>query len=254
MRVRFRFTKLGKVRFIGHRDVARVWERALRRASLPVATTEGFSPRPRVHFGLALPTGHESLGEYLDVDLCEGEPIAPELEGAGLAQRLTQMLPEGVEVQATGVVSRSDMSLQQAVTSCTWRIEVPGIDPHEAHAEAERLVAAESLVVTRQRKGQSVTDDIRPGLIDLTVAGRSQSDMPTPGTVLVAELGTQPRGIRPSELLGLFSPPREEGRVCRTNQWIMLDGARTEPLRSDATWQAPQVPAERALHAEVRAS
>ncbi len=45
-RVRLRFAKLGKVRFTSHRDVARIWERALRRAGLPVAYTEGFSPRP----------------------------------------------------------------------------------------------------------------------------------------------------------------------------------------------------------------
>ena len=54
MRVRLRFTKQGKVRFTSHRDVARTWERVLRRAGLPVASTEGFSPRPKVHFGLAL--------------------------------------------------------------------------------------------------------------------------------------------------------------------------------------------------------
>jgi radical SAM-linked protein len=73
MRIRVRFTKQGKVRFTSHRDVARLWERALRRAALPVASTEGFSPRPKMHFGLALSTGHESCGEYLDIDLRERE-------------------------------------------------------------------------------------------------------------------------------------------------------------------------------------
>src|SRR5689334_18250150 len=69
MKVRIRFSKLGKVRFTSHRDVARMWERALRRAAVPVAYTEGFSPHPKLSFGLALSTGHESLGEYLDVDI-----------------------------------------------------------------------------------------------------------------------------------------------------------------------------------------
>src|SRR6188474_2710347 len=70
-RYRIRFSKLGKIRFTSHRDVARMWERALRRATLPVAYTEGFSPHPKLSFGLALSTGHESLGEYLDVDLAK---------------------------------------------------------------------------------------------------------------------------------------------------------------------------------------
>ena len=98
MRVRFRFTKLGKVRFTSHRDVARAWERALRRAELPVALTEGFNPRPKVHFGLALPTGAESLGEYLDVDFRDGEPVVVE----ALPELLSPRLPDGIDVEARG--------------------------------------------------------------------------------------------------------------------------------------------------------
>jgi hypothetical protein len=67
MRIRFRFTKLGKIRFTSQRDVARMWERALRRSGLPVAWSEGFSPHPLLSFSLALPTGCESLAEYLDI-------------------------------------------------------------------------------------------------------------------------------------------------------------------------------------------
>ena len=63
-RVRIRFAKLGKIRWTSHRDVARMWERAFRRVQLPVAYSAGFSPRPRVSFGLALPTGYESVAEY----------------------------------------------------------------------------------------------------------------------------------------------------------------------------------------------
>ena len=57
IKVRFRFTKLGKIRFTSHRDVARMWERALRRSLLPVALSQGFSPHPLLSFGLALPDG-----------------------------------------------------------------------------------------------------------------------------------------------------------------------------------------------------
>ena len=69
MKVRTRFTKLGRVRWTSHRDVARMWERALRRGRVPVAYTAGFSPRPQLSFGLALPTGCESVAEYLDITL-----------------------------------------------------------------------------------------------------------------------------------------------------------------------------------------
>ena len=77
-RLRIRFSKVGKIRFTSHRDVARMWERALRRSGLPVARSQGFNPRPLLAFGLALPTGAESLAEYLDVSLvpADGSRIA----------------------------------------------------------------------------------------------------------------------------------------------------------------------------------
>src|SRR5207248_4594902 len=86
-RVRLRFTKTGKIRWTSHRDVARMWERAFRRVRLPLAYTQGFSPRPKVSFGLALPTGHESVAEYLDLELA-----SLDVEIATLPARLTPAL------------------------------------------------------------------------------------------------------------------------------------------------------------------
>ena len=91
-RVRLRFSKLGKVRWTSHRDVARMWERALRRAEVRVAYSEGFSPRPKLAFGLALSTGHESLGEYLDVG-CLDHPLQGRV--AGLLQQ-PHLLADGL--------------------------------------------------------------------------------------------------------------------------------------------------------------
>ena len=68
MILRLQTTKLAN-RFASHRDIAKVWERSLRRAEIPLVYSEGFSPRPRIAFGLALPTGAESECEYLDFHL-----------------------------------------------------------------------------------------------------------------------------------------------------------------------------------------
>ncbi|MCX7619462.1 MAG: TIGR03936 family radical SAM-associated protein [Acidimicrobiales bacterium] len=240
MRVRFRFSKLGKVRFTSHRDVARLWERALRRAQLPVASTEGFAPRPKVHFGLALPTGYESLAEYLDVDLREPEAVSLDIDT--LPEQLTPLLPEGISVDAADVVDPKAPSLQEAVTACEWRIEVPGLAIEAARREVERLLAAPTLPVVRQRKGKEVHDDIRPYLWELVVAGPIAAA--EPGTELRAVFGTQPRGLRPAELLAAFEPPVIQARVCRLHQWITLGNTRREPLSAAAA---------RAEHAEARA-
>ncbi len=99
--VRLRFTEHGKVRWISHRDVARAFERAFRIVGLPLAFTQGFSPRPKVSFGLALSVGHESDAEYLDVELAEVVDLVP------LVDALSDALPEGIDVTgAAALVER----------------------------------------------------------------------------------------------------------------------------------------------------
>jgi radical SAM-linked protein len=237
-KVRIRFSKLGKIRFTSHRDVARIWERALRRAAVPVAYTEGFSPHPKLSFGLALSTGHESLGEYLDVDIRAGDGPAVDIDV--IPARLDPCLPIGLDVQAAAEIAPGTASLQQAVTSCTWRIEVTGLGESELRDRVERCLAADSLVVTRERKGQPVTDDLRPAILGLEVVDGE----------LIADLATQPRGVRPSELVALLGDDAAEGRVCRLHQWLDADGARVEPLPlpRDATL------APRREHPHVRTS
>jgi radical SAM-linked protein len=228
MRVRLRFSKLGKVRWTSHRDVARMWERAFRRASVPVALSEGFSPRPKVSFGLALSTGHESLGEYLDVELAPGTT----LDLDALPDLLTPALPVGLDVQAAVALDGRVTSLQQDVTSCSWRIEVPDVEPEAAEAAVVAALAAPSLVTTRTRKGTDVVDDVRPAILHLAVAGPSAV---VPGSTLDADLATQPRSLRPAELVSAVLPGLDalqvvEARVLRTHQWIDHDGVRTEPI------------------------
>jgi radical SAM-linked protein len=252
MRVRFRFVKLGKVRWTSHRDVARMWERALRRAELPVARTAGFTPRPKLSFGLALSTGHESLAEYLDVEFDDPAagtttPAAGAVDLASLPGRLSAVLPAGIDVVAAVVIDGSSMSLQEDVSSCTWELEAVGVRVDEVEDLVAGALAADSIVITRQRKGSDLTEDVRPAILAVAVDGpvACQSEDHSPGAVLLADLATQPRSLRPAELLAAISPRLTEGHVRRIHQWTMRDGARREPLPLEAT-DAP--------HAKVRAS
>jgi radical SAM-linked protein len=224
-----RFTKVGKVRWTSHRDVARMWERACRRASVPLAYTEGFSPRPKVSFGLALPTGHESLAEYLDLDVSDDQVVISSLPG-----RLTPALPVGIDVVAAAAVAPGADSLQHEVTSSTWVVEVG--DRDGLSGRIQDVLAAPEIVVTRERKGRSVTDDIRPAIRSLVLQ---------PDRTLTFELAVQQRGVRPAELLSVLDIEFEDCLVRRTHQWIERDGARWEPISLDAT-DAP--------HAGMRAS
>jgi radical SAM-linked protein len=241
MIVRFRFAKLGKVRWISHRDVARVWERALRRARLPVSYTRGFSPRPELSFGLALPTGCESTAEYVDVSL-DGR-IEPDL----VAGRVGCMLPKGIDVLACGAPQTDLGSLQKEVSSCTWEISVPTNAPEELRELVAGVMAAPSLEIERERKGRVATDDLRPSLLALDVLESEKTYQPYEmrdsgpiavlpghdgrgcgGPTLFAELGTRPRGVRPTELAQVMGV--QFGLARRTRQWIERDGSKFEPL------------------------
>jgi radical SAM-linked protein len=222
--VRLRFSKLGKIRWTSHRDAARIWERALRRAELPVAYTEGFSPRPRLAFGLALPTGHESVGEYLDVDLRRTVAV-DELPG-----RLSAVLPDGMVCLGALDLAGGARSLQQDVTVCRWEIELEAVDRDAAAEATEAALASPELLVTRSRKGRDGIDDVRPAILALAVVGQGEA-----GSVVAAEVATQPRGLRPAELIEACFAGADARRVVRTHQWIECDGARREPVPVDAT-------------------
>lgn len=244
-RVRIRFTKLGKIRWTSHRDVARMWERAFRRVELPLAYSEGFSPRPKVSFGLALPTGHESEAEFLDVDLAEG-PEADAVVAAldALPARLSDVLPAGVDAVAATVAGPGTPSLQEMVTSCTWRWTVvaePGAELSAADLEARvaSLLASSSAVVTRSRKGTEVTEDIRDAIVDLHVVEPAPVGVDA-GPRLQAELAATPRSLRPSEVVAALGAELVERDTRRIHQWTLRDGARCEPLVVPAATDAPR--------------
>ncbi|MDA8073878.1 MAG: TIGR03936 family radical SAM-associated protein [Actinomycetota bacterium] len=241
-RLRARYSKTGKVRFTSHRDVVRMWERALRRSGLPVAWSEGYSPRPLLSFGHALPTGAESFAEYLDIRLAPGLATVPGTRTPAqdlrveLAQRLTALLPEGVDVHAIAPLPVGSGSLQQEVSSCSWKLEVHGLASEELTSRVERLLAAPTALIERERKGRITSDDLRPAVLALTVTACAEDGLTGGPTThlgrawLEAEVATRPRGVRPRELVEVLGPGTKLSRAWRLQQWIERDGTRREPL------------------------
>jgi radical SAM-linked protein len=234
--VRLRYTKLGKVRWISHRDVARALERAFRVAQLPLAFSEGFSPRPRVSFGLALSTGHESDAEYVDLVLAEAIDLDP------LSAQLTAALPEGIAIVGAVALADRAPALQEAVTCVEWRVEVAHgdlseVDPAQLRDQVDVALAMPTLSTTKRRKGRDVVEDVRPVIRRITVC-----DEPSAAglqTVVEMEMSTQPRGAKPGEVLAALGDFTDI-RARRTHQWIERDGARQEPLDADTRPRVPE--------------
>jgi radical SAM-linked protein len=225
--VRLRFAKRGKVRFVSHRDVARAFERAFRVERLPLSFTQGFSPRPKVSFGLALSVGHESEAEYLDVELAE------ELDVSALPASLSAALPEGIDVTGAAALVDRAAALQESVGSVEYDVSVAsttGIPTtiDDVRRAVDAALASDTLLAQRRRKGREVVEDVRGLLRSADVLGTSDV-----GVLLHLELATRPSSVRPGELVGAVGDLADV-RVLRTRQWIERDGARWEPLEADS--------------------
>lgn len=236
-RLRLSYTKLGKVRFTGHRDVAHLWERALRKAQIPVAVSAGFTPRPRLAFGLALPTGAESLVELLDV-IVDADDLDRQLDD--VVERLSAALPMGLDVTDAWLPGDGIESLQESVVASSWSMLLEGSNVPEAVMELE---ASSSSYLERERKGERFIDDVRPSILALTVVDAERwidrtSSETDPVTAVEVMLSTSGRGVRPTEfvevLLSTSDPWDRLRRVVRTNQWIEREGQRVDVLADRA--------------------
>ena len=202
--------------------MARIWERSVRRLQLPIAYSEGFSPRAKLSFGLALPTVFESQAEFVDLTFNEPVPVD------NLPEQMSEVLPVGVSVTGAVALEGKVDSLQECVQSTSWSLFVDG-DLDELQAWSEAVLEADELLVTRERKGKSSTDDVRSAVLAVDVIPNADTEVPA--TVeIAAELATKPRALRPLELLDINSPALTLMRGRRINQFITPVGARLDPL------------------------
>jgi hypothetical protein len=180
---------------------------------------------------MALPTGAESVAEYIDIDLVVGVSI--DLDDPAVIGDISDALPVGMDVQVIAERDSSRGSLQTEVTSTTWELAGPGIEPELLESAAKKILAADELLVERERKGQRRIDDVRPLIRNL---GPDSS-----GTRFVAELNTVGRALRPSELAVAAFPGIDpvDVRVLRTHQWTDHDGDRREVLSLPGGVTAP---------------
>ncbi|MBL8166113.1 MAG: DUF2344 domain-containing protein [Anaerolineae bacterium] len=187
-RLQITFGKFDELIYTSNLDLAKIWERVLRRAELPILYSEGFNPRPRIQLASALPLGISSECEILDVAL--REPISLD----GLAQRILEKSPTGLRVFDIREVPIRAQALQALIRSAEYRIHFE--DPLDRAALAEKVQAllnADTLERERERKGSMVKFNLRPLVHDLYVDEAGD---------LIAHLSIGEQGnLRPDEIL-----------------------------------------------------
>lgn len=254
-RIRLRYTKRGRLRFTSHRDFQRAFERALRRAEVPMAYSAGFTPHPKVSYANAAPTGTGSEAEYLEIALTEAR------DPDKLRELLDESLPAGLDI--VDAVEARTPGLADRLTASVWELRLDGVDPEEAGRAVAAFEAAETVEVERQTKKGMRAFDARPAVVDLDVSPETHSpgaDRPTdqPCAILRLVVRHVTPAVRPDDVLsGLravadLAPP-VPAAVTRLAQGLFDEetGTVTDPLAPDR--EAAPIPTPAAAAATATA-
>lgn len=166
VKIRVRFKRTEKLRFLSHLDQQRLFGRALRRAGLPLAYSQGYNPHPILSFAVAMPVGMTSEAEYADIGL--------ERFPQNAAQMLTAAMPEGIEITAIQVLPEGAPSLSKSVLGAEYRIACEDLKIADTDAFYNCLDAfvqqSEITILKRNKKGKMVEKNIRPNVERLSAS------------------------------------------------------------------------------------
>src|SRR5215207_1373213 len=165
MRIRITFAKQGALRYTGHLDLHKLWERAARRAELPLAYSKGFHPQPKMNIAAALPLGFSSRCEIIDMRLEHEIPLD------GLSERLQGTLPTGIQVSNVESVDEHSPALQTQVASAEYEVHLTeSVDGSDLKQRIESVMESESII--RERRGK--TYDLRPLIEELILSSEGK--------------------------------------------------------------------------------
>lgn len=199
-RVRIVFARGENVRYVGHLDMVRTWERIIRRAGLPIAYSEGFNPRPRLTFASALQVGCTSDDEMLDVIL------AHRLDLSEIQQMLDRAMPEGLRVVDVSEVAYSAPALQTQITASEFFVAID-LPLEELRTRVQGLLDAPRI----ERRRRDKTYDLRALIYDMWVEGAGGAAVGIGMKLAAGEAGTG----RPDEVVSALELNITEVRIHR---------------------------------------
>ena len=232
-KVRLRYAKRGRLRFTSHRDVARALERALRRAGVPMAYSQGFNPHPKVSWVGASPTGVASEAEYVELALVRV------LDPLVLARELDRALPPGLDV--LDAVTAGPGSLPDRIEASRWELRVDGVGLDELEAAVAVFLARDAVPVERVVKSGRRDVDVRGPVVSLRVGAVPAVDggsLPGCG-ILTAVVRQVSPTVRPDDVMSALRAvadlePPTPVRATRVAQGPLDgDGQLGDPLAPD---------------------
>lgn len=205
MIIRARFTKTGDIKYISHLDLMRLFQRAFRRANIPIKYSEGFNPHPRFSLATALALGVSSDGEYMDVELDENIDID------SFVQNLNNVLPDGVKILKA--VYADDKS--SIVSSIRWSSYIIGFTPIEtmdseniSHEINKFLGREEIILIKEKKKGKNIVSrkhNVRDRIKELFLLSNADDTIILKTTLMTGSQGN----LKPEEVVELLEEHTE---------------------------------------------
>lgn len=217
---RIHYRRGEEVRFLSHLDMLRMFERAFRRAGIPLVFTEGYNPHPRLSFGPSLATGLTSDAEYLDLQFYADE------ETMNIAEELAPQLPLGVEIVAMKVLTKKAPSLSACANRADYEFHLrSGATGVDVQDRLKAILSREELYIERKKKNNSQKINVRPFIENLEM---------TDWGLRVRTKMDNGKTIRMDELLSLLFPhdviQQKTTRVHRAALWVEQEGIQHSPL------------------------
>lgn len=160
MKVRIKFSKTGVIKYIGHLDLMRYFQKAFRRTDIKVKYSGGFSPHMIMSFAQALGVGVESLGEYFDVELEEGQDIS------NLVEQLNEQMVEGIHVESYKVLGEKTMNAMASVAAASYEIDFYKGNPFSKEV-IDKFNSLEEIPFTKTTKSGEHTFNIKDFVFDI---------------------------------------------------------------------------------------
>ena len=230
MKLRIKFRKYGSVRYTGHLDIMRFFQKAIRRAGIDVAYSNGFSPHQIMAFAAPLGVGLTSNGEYMDIEVHSIVSCADVLE------RLNAVSVPGIEVTSVKVLPEGAENAMASVAAAAYTVRFrQGRGPvADLAATLPDFLAREQVLVTKETKKGSREVDIRPGIFQLAIEKqkfmgegqsleeRPQGQQPDGGSVVVHMLVDASSGgnIKPAQ--GIEAMLAEQGERLQDNALVIV--------------------------------
>ena len=165
MKIRIKFAKYGAMKFIGHLDMMRFFQKAIRRAGIDIRYSEGFSPHQIMSFAAPLGVGIESSGEYMDIE------VLSMTSTEDMKEALNQVMVEGVEVLSVSVLPDNAKNAMASVAAASYRLKMkegdfPIVD---LYGQLQGFYGQERIPYTKETKKSVIELDLKQGIYEIGV-------------------------------------------------------------------------------------